>query len=200
MELPSSEAEIDADHTIKFDTEETAVGGVREQEKKLDRFELLGVLGKGSFGTVYKARDPKLDRVVAIKVPRPGSDIEQDRFFREVRSVAQLRHPAIVPLHEVGQSDGTPFIVSEFIDGATLHDRLTVRRPSPKEAAELIAALADALEYAHGQGVVHRDIKPANIMIGADGKPHVMDFGMAKRDAGEATMTIEGHSWERRHT
>ena len=180
------------EHTLNFDNEATAVQGLGEGETKLGRFEILTVLGKGAFGTVYKARDPKLDRLVAIKVPRAGSSIEKDRFFREARSVAQLRHPIIVALHEFGQADGTPFLVSEFIDGVTLHDRLTVRKPSPREAAELVALLADALDYAHAEGVIHRDVKPANIMIGADGRPHLMDFGMAKRDAGEATMTVEG--------
>ena len=178
--------------TIDSDNEATAVWALKPDSKKLGRFDLLSELGKGSFGTVYKARDPKLDRVVAIKVPRASGSVDQDRFFREARSVAQLRHPAIVALHEVGQAQGTPFLVSEFIEGVTLCDRLTAQRYTPREAAELIAAIADAIDYAHSQGVIHRDIKPANIMISADGKPHVMDFGMAKREGGEATMTVEG--------
>ena len=184
--------EADTEHTLNFDNEATAVQGLTPGESKLGRFEILAVLGKGAFGTVYKARDPKLERLVAIKVPRPGSSIEKDRFFREARSVAQLRHPVIVALHEFGQADGTPFLVSEFIDGVTLHDQLTARKPTPREAAELVALLADALDYAHLEGVIHRDVKPANIMIGTDGRPHLMDFGMAKRESGETTMTIEG--------
>jgi WD40 repeat protein/tRNA A-37 threonylcarbamoyl transferase component Bud32 len=163
--------------------------------QKLGRFELLGVLGRGAFGTVYKARDPELDRTVAVKVPRAGNLAgrqELDRFLREARSAAQLRHPSIVTVHEVGQRDSLPYLVSDFVQGVTLADNLSARRPGFREAAELVAAVADALQYAHEQGVVHRDIKPSNIMMGADGKPSVMDFGLAKREAGEITMTIEG--------
>jgi WD40 repeat protein/tRNA A-37 threonylcarbamoyl transferase component Bud32 len=163
--------------------------------QKLGRFELLEVVGRGAFGTVYKARDPELDRTVALKVPRAGNLAgvqELDRFLREARSAAQLRHPAIVTVHEVGQRDGLPYLVSDFVAGVTLADQLSARRPGFREAAELVAAVADALQYAHEQGVVHRDIKPSNILLGADGKPSVMDFGLAKREAGEITMTVEG--------
>jgi WD40 repeat protein/tetratricopeptide (TPR) repeat protein/tRNA A-37 threonylcarbamoyl transferase component Bud32 len=162
---------------------------------KLGKFELLAEIGVGAFGTVYKARDPELDRVVAVKVPRAGNlagRAELDRFLREARSVAQLRHPGIVPVHDVGQHDGVPYLVSAFVQGTTLADLLTARRPTPREAATMLAAVADALQYAHEQGVVHRDVKPSNIMVGADGTPHLMDFGLAKRDAGEITMTVEG--------
>jgi len=163
--------------------------------QKLGKFELIDIVGHGAFGTVYKARDPELDRIVAIKVPRTGNlagPQELDRFMREARSVAQLRHPLIVPIHEVGQAEGIPYLVSEFVQGVTLADLLTARRPSPHAAAELIAAVADALESAHVKGVIHRDVKPSNIMIGEDATPHLMDFGLAKRDAAEITMTMEG--------
>jgi tetratricopeptide (TPR) repeat protein/tRNA A-37 threonylcarbamoyl transferase component Bud32 len=163
--------------------------------QKLGRFELMGVLGRGAFGTVYKARDPELDRTVAVKMPRAGNlagPQELDRFLREARSAAQLRHSSIVTVHEVGQRDGLPYLVSDFVQGVTLADLLSARRPGFREAAELAAAVADALQYAHEQGVVHRDIKPSNIMIGADGRPCVMDFGLAKRETGEITMTVEG--------
>jgi WD40 repeat protein/tRNA A-37 threonylcarbamoyl transferase component Bud32 len=159
------------------------------------RFEVLVEVGSGAFGTVYKARDPKLDRVIALKLPRAGQapDGERlERFLREARSAAQLRHPAIVPIHEVGQHDGVPYIVSEFVQGLTLSDMLTARRPGFREAAELIARLADALEYAHGQGVVHRDVKPSNVLLSEDGTAFLTDFGLAKRDAAEATMTVAG--------
>jgi WD40 repeat protein/tRNA A-37 threonylcarbamoyl transferase component Bud32 len=159
------------------------------------KFELIETVGHGAFGTVYKARDRELGRLVAIKVPRaatlPGSQ-ELDRFLREARSAAQLRHPSIVPVYEVGQAGETPYLVSQFVEGVTLADVLTDRRPGPREAARMMAAVADALHYAHGQGVVHRDVKPSNIMLGADNTPFVMDFGLAKRDAGEVTMTVEG--------
>jgi WD40 repeat protein/tRNA A-37 threonylcarbamoyl transferase component Bud32 len=162
---------------------------------RLGRFELLGMLGRGAFGTVYKARDPQLDRFIALKVPRAGNvgDGENsDRFLREARSAAQLRHPSIVPVHEVGQIDGLPFLVSDFVQGVTLADWLAVHPPTFRESAQLIAVVADALQYAHDQGVIHRDVKPSNIMLDEQGRPHVMDFGLAKRDAGEITMTLDG--------
>jgi WD40 repeat protein/tetratricopeptide (TPR) repeat protein/tRNA A-37 threonylcarbamoyl transferase component Bud32 len=168
----------------------------RDGQRKLGRFELLESVGAGAFGTVYRARDPELDRVIAIKVPRAGNlatGADLDRFLREARSVAQLRHPAIVSVHEVGQVEGVPYLVSEFVQGVTLADLLTGRRLPPREAAELVAAVADALDYAHRQGIVHRDVKPSNIMLDAEGRPHLMDFGLAKRDAGEITMTLDGH-------
>jgi serine/threonine protein kinase len=178
-----------------FHLETDATAPEKGSLQKLGRFELTGVLGHGAFGTVYKARDPELDRSVAVKVPRAGNlagPQELDRFLREARSAAQLRHPSIVTVHEVGQRDGLPYLVSDFVAGVTLADQISARRPSFREAAVLVAAVADALQYAHEQGVVHRDIKPSNIMIGADGRPCVMDFGLAKREAGEITMTVEG--------
>ena len=160
------------------------------------RFTLLESVGQGAFGTVYKAKDPELDRTVAVKVPRRGNvgdaPADVDRFLREARSAAQLRHPSIVAIHEVGLKDGTPYLVSDFVDGVTLADLLTARRPAPREAAKVIADVAEALHYAHQQGVVHRDVKPSNIMVRPDGSPVVMDFGLAKRDVGEITMTVEG--------
>ncbi len=163
--------------------------------QRFGRFEVIEVVGQGAFGTVYKANDTQLGRTVAVKVPR-ASELagpqDLDRFLREARSVAQLRHPAIVSIHEVGQADGVPYLVSDFVCGVTLADLLSARRPSFREAAELVASIADALQYAHARGIVHRDVKPSNIMIGEDGTPHLMDFGLAKREAGEITMTIEG--------
>src|SRR5437868_7324933 len=180
--------------SFHLDSQSTA-GWQRGAGQKLGKYELLDTVGHGAFGTVYKARDPELDRVVAVKVPRAGNlagPHELDRFLREARSVAQLRHPSIVAVHEVGQYDGLPYLVSDFVQGVTLADLLSARRPGFREAAELVAAVADALQYAHEQGVVHRDVKPSNIMIDEAGRPHLMDFGMAKRDAGDVTLTLDG--------
>ena len=167
----------------------------RGESRTIAQFELTECLGQGSMGSVWKSRDTQLDRTVAIKIPRkeqiaPG-DIEQ--FLREARAAAQISHPNIVPVHEVGRDGDTIYIVSRYIDGLTLADWVTGRKEiSFQEAAQLSAKIAEALHHAHENGVIHRDLKPANIMLDAEGEPHVMDFGLAKREAGEITMTIEG--------
>jgi len=163
--------------------------------RRFGKYELLEQLGVGAFGTVCKARDTELDRIVAIKIPRAGSLTSKedvDRFLREARSAAQVRHAGIVSIYDAGETEETCFLVSEYVQGSTLADRLSAGRMSFRGAAELIAELADALHVAHQQGVIHRDIKPSNIMIDLSGRPHVMDFGLAKRDAGETTMTLDG--------
>jgi serine/threonine protein kinase len=162
---------------------------------KLGRFELIERLGIGAFGSVWKARDKELDRTVAIKIPRAGdmSAEEQEKFFREARAAAQLKHPSIVSVHEVGRDGDSVYIVSDFVRGVTLGDWLTGQKLTSREAAELCAKIADALHHAHEQGVVHRDLKPANIMIDGDGQPHITDFGLARREVGEITITLDGH-------
>ena len=164
--------------------------------KRIGKFDIISTVGHGAFGTVLKAHDAELDRFVAIKVPRAGNvgtgPEDVDRFLREARAVAQLRFPSIVAIHEVGAENGLPYLVSDFVEGITLADHLTGRGFTFQESAKLIADIADALQYAHSMGVVHRDVKPSNIMIRPDGAPCVMDFGLAKRDAGEITMTIDG--------
>ena len=168
--------------------------GMAPPLSKLGRFELIERLGVGGFGSVWKARDKELDRTVAIKIPRAGamSGEEQEKFFREARAAAQLRHPSIVSVHEVGRDGDNVYIVSDFVRGVTLGDWLTSQQLTSREAADLCAKIADALHHAHEQGVVHRDLKPANIMMDFDGQPHLMDFGLARRESGEVSMTVEG--------
>ena len=160
----------------------------------IGHFELIERLGIGGFGTVWKARDTKLDRIVAVKIPRKGKlePTEVEQFIREARVAAQLEHPNIVSVHEVGREAETVYIVSDYVRGVTLCDWLTGQHLTAREVAELCAKLADALHHAHEAGVIHRDLKPANIMIDADGEPHLMDFGLAKREVGEITMTVDG--------
>ena len=167
----------------------------KQRLPQIAQFELLEAVGRGAFGTVYKARDQQLQRVVAIKVPRSGvleTDDDEDRFVREARHVAQLRHPGIVAIHSVGRTETFPYLVSEFVEGVTLSQFLTAKRFSVRDAAKLIREITLALQHAHEQGVIHRDLKPSNIMLTPEGIPRLMDFGFAKRDAGEITMTLDG--------
>src|SRR5262245_55417432 len=163
---------------------------------RLDRFEIQAELGVGSFGYVFRAWDPRLERLVALKVQRAGSFVsaeEVQRFLREAKSAAPLKHPSIVSLFEAGRTDdGVGYLVCEFIDGETLEARLARGPLPPEQAAELAAELADALDYAHEHGVIHRDIKPSNIILDCRQHPHLMDFGLAKLDRGEASVTSDG--------
>ncbi len=162
--------------------------------QSMGRFELISRVGVGGFGTVWKARDPELDRIVALKIPRRGQlrGEEVDFFFREARAAAQLRHPHIVAVYEIGREGDTVFIVSDFVRGDTLSEWMKTQQPSVREAAELCVMVAEALDHAHDRGVVHRDLKPSNIMIDEAGQPRIMDFGLAKRESGEITMTCDG--------
>ncbi|MBT6846130.1 MAG: serine/threonine protein kinase, partial [Planctomycetaceae bacterium] len=164
------------------------------KEQMVDQFRLEQEVGTGAFGTVYKARDTELDRAVALKIPRRlnMAEEEQDQFLREARAAAQLSHPNIVSVHTVGRDGDTLYIVSDFVDGVDLADKLTVTRFTPRQSVLLCVKVAAAIEHAHQHGVIHRDLKPSNIMLNSDNEPLVMDFGLAKRDAGEITMTYEG--------
>jgi tRNA A-37 threonylcarbamoyl transferase component Bud32 len=162
----------------------------------LDRFELQAELGVGSFGYVFRAWDPQQERTVALKVQRAGSFATREeslRFLREARSAARLKHPAIVSTYETGQTaEGVGYLVCEYIDGVTLEERLAKGALDSREAAEIAAELADALQYAHEHGVIHRDVKPSNIIVDRRGHAHLMDFGLAKQETGELTMTSDG--------
>ncbi len=162
--------------------------------KAVGRFQLERKLGAGGFGTVWLARDGDLDRIVAIKIPRKGqlSPTEMEQFYREARAAAQLRHPNIVPVHEVGRDGDTVFIVSDYIEGESLSDWVTGRRMNNRDVAQMSIMIADALHHAHQQGIIHRDFKPSNVMIDGADQPHLMDFGLARREAGEVTMTVDG--------
>jgi serine/threonine protein kinase len=170
--------------------------GGTAQPRRLGRFDLLEELGLGSFGHVFRARDTELGRTVAIKLLRAGrlaSREEVDRLAREARSAAQLQHPGLVALYETGQtSEGLFYLVEEFVQGETLAARMKTAPPGFRQAAEWIAAVADALDYAHRHGVIHRDVKPSNIQLDAEGRPHLMDFGLAKRDSDETPVTLDG--------
>jgi serine/threonine protein kinase len=134
--------------------------------RTVSKFVVLGVLGRGTFGTVFKARDPDLSRIVAVKVPRAGyfaTAEEEERFLREARSAAQLSHPGIVKVLEAARDRGVPYIVSEYVEGLTLADLLAGARPGARESAEMVAQIADSLAYTHQAGVIHRDINGASM-------------------------------------
>src|SRR4051794_20135944 len=163
-----------------------------------DRYELEGVVGRGGMAEVYRARDLRLDRIVAIKTLRP--DLARDhtfqaRFGREAQSAASLNHPSIVAVYDTGEdmSTGTkvPYIVMEYVDGRTVRDLLIEgHRLLPERTLEIVNGVLRALEYSHQAGIVHRDIKPGNVMVTRNGDIKVMDFGIARAmsDA-QATMT-----------
>jgi serine/threonine protein kinase len=146
------------------------------------RYRLDALIGEGGFGRVYQGFDAWLERSVAVKVPRvdrPVTVPEVDLCRLEARKVARLKHPNIVAVHDVGQDDGTCFIVSEWIDGADLASRIKGDRPSHRESLRIVAEVAEALSYAHRMGYVHRDIKPANILLDHQGQAYLTDFGIA---------------------
>ncbi len=163
--------------------------------RRMGRYELRGLVGRGGFGTVYEAWDTELKRRVAIKVPRAGSlDDKEDseRFLREARHAARLHHPHIVQILDVGRASGVPYLVSDFVEGKTL---AFVLREGPlplHKTVAIVATIAEALHYAHEQRVIHRDVKPSNILLGADAVPCLMDFGLALASAGEPTITQDG--------
>jgi serine/threonine protein kinase len=163
----------------------------------IGRFEVLQQLGEGAFGTVYRARDPQLDRDVAIKVPRSGASMsrdERDRFLREARAAAGLHHPSICAVHEAGSTeDGRDFLVMAYIEGRPLSKVLQERPMSDEDIVKTVRAIALALAEAHASGVIHRDLKPANIMINARGEPVVMDFGLARRQSSsDPQLSVHG--------
>jgi serine/threonine protein kinase len=155
----------------------------------LGKFELLETVGQGAFGTVYRARDLELDRIVAVKVPRgdrSATPADEERFVREARNAAQLSHPGIVPVYEVRRDAAVPYIVSAFIRGVTLADTSAAHRLDFRQTADVIAQVAEALDHAHQQGVVHRDLKPSNIMLGniEGAKDRSRDSGVRNQESG----------------
>lgn len=162
-------------------------------DRFISHFRLLDKLGSGQFGTVWKAFDTKLHRNVAVKIPRQNiDDSVRESFFREARAAAQLNHPNIISIHAVGSDDDAAFIVSDFVQGTDLRAWLSGFNPTPIQAAEICKSIALGLHHAHESGVVHRDLKPANIMMDLNDQPQIMDFGLAKRESGEASMTVQG--------
>src|SRR5262249_38068775 len=147
-------------------------------------YEVLGELGRGAMGVVYKARQLGLQRVVALKMILVGAhagEAERPRFRLEAEAAARLQHPTMLQFFDVTESPGPPFVSLSFVPGGRLATRLDHRPQPTRSAAQLAAVLARAVHAAHESGIVHRDLKPANILLTPDGVPKVTDFGLAKR-------------------
>jgi serine/threonine protein kinase len=160
---------------------------------KIAGYEVLAEVGRGGMGVVFKARQLRPNRLVALKMIREGALAGPEhlrRFLIEAEAAAQFQHPNLARVYEVGEHEGMPYIAMEFAEGGGLDKKLAAQPLPPREAAELVRTLADAVHYAHEKRIVHRDLKPANIVLTADGRPLITDFGLAKRlDSGTA-MTV----------
>lgn len=186
--------------TQAIDPRQGALPSVETVRAAFPQLEILEFLGAGGMGAVYKARQPKLDRVVALKVlpehlaAQPGF---ADRFSREARLLARLNHPNIVGVFDFGSSASLFYLVMEYVDGVNLREAMRAGRFSPTAALGLVPQICDALQYAHGEGILHRDIKPENILLDAKGRIKIADFGIAKLVQGSAELpplTVSGQA------
>ncbi len=173
----------------------TSASGGKDRVKYFGEYELLSEIARGGMGVVYKARQVKLNRIVALKMilsgEFAGSEAVQ-RFHSEAEAAANLDHPGIVPIYEIGEHGGQHYFSMGFIDGPSLQDKLNAGPMPAKDAARLCRKIAEAVAYAHSKNVIHRDLKPANVLIDGNGEPKVTDFGLAKKVEGDSGLTRTG--------
>jgi serine/threonine protein kinase len=167
--------------------------------EQIGRYRILERLGTGGMGTVYKAHDPQLERVVALKLPRfdgPQRDRASrvQRFQREARAAAQVWHPHVCPIYDVGEHEGQPFVVMAYVEGQSLAERLAGkgRYEDVNEAVALLRQVLDDLDAVHARSIIHRDLKPSNIMIDAAGRAVLTDFGLARPESDTEHLTSDG--------
>ena len=165
----------------------------------IGRYQVIDTLGEGGMGTVYRAHDPKLERLVAVKVPRfevskSDLDLVVMRFLREARSAAQIRHPNVCPIYDVDEHNGVPFVVMAYVEGQSLAERLRAKTlfSDQTEAVRLVRQVACGLKAVHAHGIVHRDLKPANILLDRDGQALLADFGLARPEHDPQRLTMHG--------
>ncbi len=162
---------------------------------RITGYEILGVLGAGGMGIVYKARHLRLQRLVALKMIKAGGGARLDdlvRFEAEARAVAAIDHPNIIKIFEIGEHDGLPYFSLEFLQGGSLAQGIAGKPQPIEDAARIVETLARAMDVAHRRGIVHRDIKPANVRLASDGTPKIADFGLVKRLEADSAQTGTG--------
>jgi serine/threonine protein kinase len=174
-------------------------GSVQPPQGQIGRYVILQALGAGGMGVVFKARDPQLQRTVAIKVPRfdepsQATQVARLRFLREARAAAAIRHPHVCPIHDVGEQDGIPYVVMAFVEGQSLAERLasSCRFRDCRQAVRLAREIAEALAAVHGHGIIHRDLKPGNILLDGAGHAVLTDFGLSRFEHDAEYLTEEG--------
>ena len=200
--------EIDSKDTVSLDDEHATVStadgekpgpklvSVPSDENRIfGNYELLDEIARGGMGVVYRARQINLNRIVALKMILSGqvaNDEEIQRFYSEAEAAAKLDHPRIVPIYEIGEHQGQHFFTMAFVDGFSLQEKIDGELLDPKESAQTCIKIADAVHFAHLNGLIHRDLKPGNVLIDGSGEPRVTDFGLAKRVESDSELTKDG--------
>ena len=168
---------------------------ISESDRSFGDYELLGRIARGGMGVIYKARQVCLNRIVAVKMMLPGllvSEAEASRFQNEAEVIANLRHPNIVAVHEVGAHDGQRYFSMDYVEGQSLAAVVREHPLPARTAARYVKVIAEAIHYAHQQGILHRDLKPSNVLLDKAGNPRITDFGLAKRLASDSRLTATG--------